>query len=64
MSTAEASDVPSGDVKDNSYVSRSGQYEIPVQSDDKPVEDPINPATADSDGTLGEGDQCYRSSVV
>ena len=46
-------DVPAGDVTDNSYVSRTGQYEIPVQSDNKPVEDPINPATADSDETLG-----------
>ena len=46
-------DVPAGDSKDNDYVSRSGQYQIPVQKDDLPVEDPINPATADSDETLG-----------
>lgn len=46
-------EIPSGDVKDNEYVSRSGQYQIPVQKDEAPVEDPINPATADSDETLG-----------
>lgn len=46
-------DVPAGDSKDNDYASRSGQYQIPVQKDDLPVEDPINPATADSDETLG-----------
>lgn len=46
-------DVPTGDAKDNSYVSRTGQYEVPVQSDDKPVEDPIDSNTADSDETLG-----------
>lgn len=50
---APGSDVPNGDVIDNSYVSRTGQSEIPVQSDNKPVGDPIDPATADSDETLG-----------
>lgn len=53
---APGGDVPTGDVKDNSYVSRTGQYEIPVQSDEKPVQDPIDPATADSDETLGMSD--------
>jgi hypothetical protein len=46
-------DVPAGDVNDNSYVSRTGQYQIPVDNDNAPIEDPINPATADSDETLG-----------
>ena len=46
-------DVPAGDAQDNDYKSRTGQSHIPVQSDDKPVEDPIDPATADSDETLG-----------
>ena len=46
-------DVPAGDVKDNDYASRPGQHQIPVQKDEVPVEDPINPATADSDETLG-----------
>ena len=35
------------------YQSRNGQSEIPVQKDDAPVEDPFDPATADSDETLG-----------
>ena len=47
-------DVPAGDAQDNDYKSRTGQYHIPVQSDDKPVEDPIDAATADSDETLGK----------
>ena len=47
-------DVPSGDKMDNDYASRTGQSEIPVQKDDAPVEDPIDPASADSDETLGE----------
>ena len=45
--------VPAGDSKDNDYTSRSGQYQVPVQKDEMPVHDPINPATADSDETLG-----------
>lgn len=47
------SDIPQGDVMDNDYKSRTGQSEIPVQSDDKPIEDPINADTADSDEQLG-----------
>ena len=39
---------------DNDYKSRTGQSHIPVQSDDAPVDDPINPETADSDETLGK----------
>ena len=46
-------DVPSGDAIDNDYKSRTGQSHIPVLSDDAPVSDPIDPATADSDETLG-----------
>ncbi|KAL8683229.1 MAG: hypothetical protein Q9186_000841, partial [Xanthomendoza sp. 1 TL-2023] len=46
--------IPSGVKGDNDYTSRTGQYQIPVQKDEAPVEDPINPATADSDQTLGE----------
>ena len=50
-----AGDVPSGDVADSGYTSRVGQKtaSVPVQNDDAPVEDPINPATANSDETLG-----------
>ena len=54
MSSAP-SEAPTGDVKDNDYISRTGQYQIPVQKDDLPVTDPIDPATADSDKTLGIG---------
>lgn len=46
-------DVPAGDPVDNDYKSRTGQSHIPVQSDTAPVEDPIDPTTADSDETLG-----------
>lgn len=45
--------VPSGEPTDNDYASRSGQYQIPVQKDETPVSDPIDPATADSDEMLG-----------
>jgi len=37
---------------DNDYVSRTGQSTIPVQKDEASIEDPIDPATADSDATL------------
>ena len=46
-------DVPSGVSGDNDYKSRTGQSHIPVQSDDAPVEDPIDANTADSDQQLG-----------
>ncbi|KAL8746391.1 MAG: hypothetical protein Q9190_001600 [Brigantiaea leucoxantha] len=49
-------DVPAGDAMDNDYASRTGQSEIPVQKDDAPVEDPIDPSTADSDQTLAQDD--------
>lgn len=48
-----ANDVPGGDPVDNDYKSRTGQHHIPVQGDEAPVSDPIDPATADSDETLG-----------
>lgn len=63
---ATGGDVPAGDATDNSYVSRTGQYEIPVQSDNKPIKDPIDPATADSDETLGmfdEADTLHHSEL-
>lgn len=47
-------DAPAGDAQDNDYVSRPGQGEIKVQSDSAKVEDPIDPATADSDAQLGK----------
>ena len=42
------------DTQDDSYVSRTGQSTIPVQKDSAAVEDPIDPATADSDQQLGK----------
>lgn len=47
-------EVPQCEVVDNDYKSRPDQTQIPVQGDDKPIEDPIDPATADSDEQLGE----------
>lgn len=38
---------------DNDYASRTGQSQVPVQKDEADVVDPIDPATADSDETLG-----------
>lgn len=48
-------DVPAGDSMDNDYTSRTGQKDasVPVQKDTDPINDPIDPATADSDETLG-----------
>jgi hypothetical protein len=54
IASMSAQDIPTGEVQDNEYQSRTGQNEIPVQTDDKPVEDPIDPETADSDATLGK----------
>ena len=45
--------VSGADTIQNDYKSRTGQGHIPVQSDETPVEDPIDPKTADSDATLG-----------
>lgn len=46
---------PTGDVEDNSYISRQGtKHEpLPVQADSDRIEDPIDPNTADSDEQLG-----------
>lgn len=57
-------DVPAGDVKDNDYASRTGQHQIPVQKDEAPVEDPINPATADSDEALGNSPFPYSAGMA
>ena len=46
-------DIPSGQVKDNSYATQSVMDgSVPVVKDDN-VKDPIDPKTADSDATLG-----------
>lgn len=43
------------DTNQDDYTSRTGQKQapVPVQSDDAPVEDPIDANTADSDAQLG-----------
>ena len=47
-------DIPRGLDHDNDYVSRTGQSHIPVQQDDKAdLSSGVNPATEDSDETLG-----------
>jgi hypothetical protein len=51
---ATGGDVPSGVPKDDSYVTRRGQGQGVVQSDDAPVEDVIgDPKIANSDEALG-----------
>ncbi|KAI9661132.1 MAG: hypothetical protein M1821_009459 [Bathelium mastoideum] len=52
-------DVPSGDVTDPTYTSRTGQKTgpVPVQKDSDAVEDPIDPASADSDEALARDDK-------
>ncbi|KAK7717877.1 hypothetical protein SLS57_006253 [Botryosphaeria dothidea] len=57
MSDYENQNIPSGDAGDNDYASRTGQYQIPVQKDEAPVEDPIDPNTADSDEQLARDDK-------
>lgn len=55
----EGLEAPTGpDTTQNDYTSRTGQKDhMPVQSDDNPVEDPIDPNTADSDEQLGSYSQ-------
>ncbi|KAB2576526.1 hypothetical protein BFW01_g2892 [Lasiodiplodia theobromae] len=57
MSKYENQDIPAGVVRDNDYASRSGQSQIPVQKDEAPIEDPIDPATADTDEQLARDDK-------
>ncbi|KAL1650310.1 hypothetical protein SLS58_001123 [Diplodia intermedia] len=57
MSNYENQDIPSGITTDNEYASRTGQSEIRVQKDEAPVEDPIDPATADTDEQLARDDK-------
>ncbi|TKA70593.1 hypothetical protein B0A55_06708 [Friedmanniomyces simplex] len=64
MSTQQQqTEAPAGTgASDNDYVSRTGQKQAPVrvQKDEDTVEDPIDPATADSDKTL---EQDERSAI-
>ena len=47
------STAPEGQVQDKSYTTSTQSQPIPVQGDDKPVEDPIDERKADSDAQLG-----------
>lgn len=55
MSSYE-NEAPSGDVVDNSYVSRSGHKNEPlnVVSDQERIEEPIDAGKADTDEQLGK----------
>lgn len=53
LAAMSAQDIPSGEFQDNEYKSRTGHNQIPVQSDDKPIEDPIDGDKADTDAQLG-----------
>ena len=56
----ENPDIPSGQVKDNSYATQSVvDGSVPVVKDDN-VKDPIDPKTADSDATLGTRMSLYN----
>ncbi|KAI5465380.1 hypothetical protein BGZ63DRAFT_399854 [Mariannaea sp. PMI_226] len=59
MSSERYENAPSGEVVDESYVSRSGNKNeaIPVQSDKDMVEDPIGANTADTDEQLARDDE-------
>lgn len=53
------SDAPTGIAGDDDYTSRTGQKQssVPVQKDSDPINDPIDPATADSDATLEQDER-------
>ncbi|KAK1566295.1 uncharacterized protein LY79DRAFT_644127 [Colletotrichum navitas] len=62
-----SNDVPTGEVKDNEYVSRQGDRQpISVVDDDAKVEDPIDDETADSDAQLerDEKDAIDKSNIL
>lgn len=49
-----SSDVPAGDgISDDEYKSRTDQKEIPVVGDNQLEQGGVDPATEDSDATLG-----------
>jgi hypothetical protein len=61
MSSTNQSDAPAGDVADDEYKSRTGQSEIPVQSDSAKIESTEYDNGGDSDKQLGK--ICYNSST-
>ncbi|KAH6898242.1 hypothetical protein B0T10DRAFT_555574 [Thelonectria olida] len=58
MPSRNTDEAPSGEVMDDSYVSRSGSKNeaIPVQSDSDRVIDPIDTSKADTDAQLEKDD--------
>ncbi|PQE32219.1 histone chaperone CHZ domain-containing protein [Rutstroemia sp. NJR-2017a WRK4] len=67
MSAQDQSNIPDAHPVDNDYISRPGQKDIvPVQRDGAPVEDPIDPATANSDAQLqrDEKDAIDKSNII
>jgi hypothetical protein len=56
MSSENLENAPSGEFRDDSYVSRQGSKNepLPVQADSDNVEDPIDADKADTDEQLGE----------
>lgn len=55
MAPRKTDDAPSGEVKDDSYVTGDTKGEAaPVISDDATIEDPIDDKVADSDAQLGK----------
>lgn len=57
MSADDTYEPDTSAAQDNDYKSRTGQSDIPVQSDDAPVEGGVDPATADSDEQLAADDK-------
>ncbi|OAA48624.1 hypothetical protein NOR_01874 [Metarhizium rileyi] len=57
--------VPGGQVQDNSYATRKSEA-IPVQSDNAPVEDPVDATNADSDKQLerDEKEAIDKSNII
>jgi hypothetical protein len=54
MSSTNQYDAPAGDVADDDYKSRTGQSEIPVQSDSAKIESTEYDNGGDSDKQLGK----------
>ncbi|KAI1678989.1 hypothetical protein KJE20_11171 [Pyrenophora tritici-repentis] len=61
-----SNDIPSGDVVDNDYTSRTGQSQIPVQKDEAPVESTEYDNGGDSDKQLerDEKDAIDSSNII
>jgi hypothetical protein len=58
MSNNKANYTPDADIEENlqddSYATSQNKEQVPVQGDNKPVEDPVTASSADSDQQLGK----------